>query len=198
MTILQNVGVNVSALLGGVGIAGIAVSFALQNVLGDIFSFFSIYLDKPFQVGDFIVIGNESGTVEKIGLKSTRIKTLQGQELIVANSELTTTQINNYRQLKTRRVQLEFLLSLQTSPKLLTQVPEVVKSSFQSLENVEFSRAHLKKILPTGLLFEVVFLVKSSDYQIYMDVQQQLLLMILEQLRQHKITLASSVLPEPK
>ena len=125
--VLQNLGYNVSTLVAGLGIGGVAIAFALQNILTDIFSSFSIYFDKPFQVGDYIVIGNDSGVVEKIGIKSTRIKTLQGQELVMSNKELTESRVNNYKKMEKRRVSFSFGVEYGTPVEKLKKIPKLLK-----------------------------------------------------------------------
>lgn len=188
--VLQNLGFNVTALLGGVGIAGLAISFALQNILSDVFSFFSIYFDKPFTVGDFIDIGSESGTVESIGLKSTRVRTLQGQELVVSNSQLTSAQIHNYRKLEKRRVVMNIGVSYETSHKKLEKIPPLVTSICDTIDQIELGRIHLSEMGEYGLTYELVYFVQTNDYAVYMDAQQKLILNILKNLEKEKITLA--------
>ncbi|PIR59473.1 MAG: mechanosensitive ion channel protein MscS [Candidatus Pacebacteria bacterium CG10_big_fil_rev_8_21_14_0_10_56_10] len=190
IVVLQNLGFNVTALLGGLGIAGLAVGIALQNVLVDVFSFFSIYFDKPFETGDFIVIGDEAGTVERVGLKSTRIRTLQGQELVMSNAELTSKHIHNYRHLKKRRVVMEFGVTYQTPVNQLKKVPETVAKIVEGIDHIELGRIHLKALADANLTYELVYFVLNNEYDVYMDAQQQLNLRLLEKFAQHKIEFA--------
>ena len=172
--ILQNFGFNVSTLLGGLGVAGIAIAFALQNVLADIFASFSIYLDRPFKIGDFIAIGEDSGTVEKIGLKSTRLKTLQGQELIISNKELTESRVQNYKRMKERRIVFVLGVAYETPSQKLKKIPKIVKDIFAEIKIVRLDRVHFKEFAPSSLNFEVVYFMQTADYQKYMNTQQKI------------------------
>lgn len=187
---LQNAGFEIAALLGGLGIGGIAVAFAVQNVLGDFFSSFSIYFDKPFQVGDFIVVGTQSGTVKKIGLRSTRIKTLQGEELIIANQDLTSARIQNFKKLDRRRVVFEFGVLYETPLKKVQQIPQLVETIINQAEHAEFGRAHFKSLGDFALVFEVVYHVTTEDYKIYMDTQQSINLELMSVFAKNKIEFA--------
>lgn len=190
LIVLQNFGYNVSALIGGLGIAGIAIAFALQSVLEDIFSFFSIYFDKPFKVGDFVVVGNDSGTVKKVGIKSTRIKTLQGEELVVSNKELTSARVNNYKRLNERRVEIEFGVTYETPSAKLEKLPKTIEDIVTKIEGLKFNRAHLKKFGDFALIYEVVFIVQDSSYEIYMDLRQQFNLELIRSLEKEDIEFA--------
>ncbi|BCX13748.1 MAG: mechanosensitive ion channel protein MscS [Candidatus Dojkabacteria bacterium] len=188
--ILQNIGYNVSALLGGLGIVGLAVAFAVQNILEDIFSFLSIYFDKPFRVGDFITINQDSGTIQKIGIKTTRIKTLEGQELIVSNKELTSIRINNYKRMDERRVQFQIGVEYSTSNSKLKQVNKIIEGIFDELKIAYLDRVHFKEFGDFALIFEVVYYVKSPDYKVYMDVQQKINFEIKERFEKEQIEMA--------
>ena len=188
--ILSNLGVNIASLLAGVGIGGVAIAFALQNILADIFASFSIYFDKPFKIGDFIIIGTDMGVVEKIGIKSTRIKTLQGQELIVSNRELTETRVNNYGMMEKRRIQFTFGVVYQTTSKKMKKIPEIVKGIIEKIELAELDRAHFKSFGDSALIFEVVYYVLSSEYAKYMDIQQEINLKIKDAFEKEKIDMA--------
>lgn len=172
--ILQNFGFNVSALLGGLGVGGIAIAFALQNVLADIFASFSIYLDKPFKTGDFIVIGEDKGTVEKIGLKSTRLKALSGQELIISNKELTESRVQNYKNMKERRIVFGFGVVYETPSQKLKKIPKIIKDIFTEIKIVRLDRVHFKEFAPSSLNFEVVYFMETADYLKYMNTQQKI------------------------
>lgn len=189
--ILQNFGYNVTAILGGIGVLGIAVAFGLQSILEEIFAFFSIYLDKPFKVGDFVVIGNgDMGTIKKIGIRSTRLKTLQGEELIVSNVDLVNTRINNFKKLQKRRVEFSFGVTYDTTSKQLKEIPKIVEEVIGAVEDADFGRTHFKKFGDSSLVFEVVYHVTKSDYSVYMDVQQEINLGIKERLEKAKIEMA--------
>jgi small-conductance mechanosensitive channel len=180
LLILSNFGINVTSLLAGAGIAGIAIAFALQGILSDLFSSFSIYFDKPFKVGDFIVTGDTVGTVKHVGVKSTRIKALSGEEEVLSNQSLTSARIQNYGQMKERRVVFPFGILYETPAEQVRAVPEMVKKIVESQENVRFDRAHFKKFGDSSLDFEVVYHVLSSDYTEYMNIQQEINLSLFE------------------
>ncbi|MBD3280670.1 mechanosensitive ion channel [Candidatus Dojkabacteria bacterium] len=190
LILMQNFGYNITTLLGGLGIAGIAVAFGLQNVLEDIFSFFTLYFDKPFKIGDFIVVGDDAGTVKRIGIKSTRIRTLQGQELVISNKELTGTRVNNYKKLKNRRIEFEFGVTYGTPHKKLEKIPSIVESVVSKIDAVEHDRTHLKEFGDSALVFETVFIVDDSSYDVYMDVRQQINLAMIKSFEKEKIEFA--------
>ncbi len=171
--VLSNLGIEVTSLIAGLGIGGIAVAFALQGVLSDLFASFSIYFDKPFRIGDFVVIGTDSGTVEKIGVKSTRIRTLQGEELVISNAELTTARVQNFKRMDERRVVTHFGVEYDTPVEKLEQIPVFVAHIFDQITNTRLDRVHFSSLGDFSLNFEVVYFVKSSDYHQYMDIQQQ-------------------------
>jgi small-conductance mechanosensitive channel len=188
--VLSNFGVNITGLLAGAGIAGLALAFALQEVLGDIFASFSIYLDKPFRKGDFIMLGTDMGTVEHIGIKSTRIRTLQGQELVVSNRELTTARVNNFKKLERRRIVSAIGVTYDTPQSKLKKIPNIIDTIITKAENVDFDRAHFKGFGPSSLDFEYVYFVKQGDYEIFMDAQQQINLEIVKAFQKEKIEFA--------
>ena len=172
--VLSNLGVEVTSLIAGLGIGGIAVAFALQGILSDLFSSFSIYFDKPFQVGDYIVLGNDSGTVEKIGIKSTRIRTLQGEELVVSNAELTTARVQNFKKMESRRTVFNFGVLYETPADKVKAIPDLIKAEIEKVADVRFDRAHFASYGDSALIFEVVFYVETSDYTTHMDRQQEI------------------------
>jgi small-conductance mechanosensitive channel len=187
---LQNLGYDITALVAGLGIGGLAIAFALQNILGDIFSSFTIYFDKPFQVGDFIIIGNDMGVVEKIGIKSTRIRTLQGQELVVSNQELTSTRINNYKKMQKRRIVFGFGVIYDTPVAKIKKIPQIIKEIAGNMELVDLDRVHFNKFGDFSLNFEVVYYLGTSEYNTYMDVQQEMNLAIKEAFEKEGIEFA--------
>jgi len=188
--ILQNFGYNLSTLLAGLGIGGLAIAFALQNILADIFSSFSIYFDKPFQVGDYIVIGKDKGTVKKIGIKSTRIETLQGEELVVSNQELTGTRVRNFKKMEKRRVVLSLGATYQTPIEKIKKVPELVKDIFNNVDKADLDRVHFKEFGNSSLNFEVVYFINSNEYSQYMDIQEDVNLAIKETFEKEDIEFA--------
>jgi len=188
--VLQNLGYNISALAAGLGIGGLAVAFALQNILADFFASFSIYFDRPFEVGDFIVIGSDRGVVEHIGIKSTRLKTLEGQELVVSNRELTESRVHNYRKMGRRRIVFEFGVEYSTPHDKLVKIPDLIKDIISHQEMAEVDRVHFKELGPYSLNFEVVYYVNDQDYNLYMNIQQMINLEMKEKFDQEKIVFA--------
>jgi len=188
--IIQNLGYNVSTLVAGLGIGGLAIAFALQNILADIFSSFSIYFDKPFQAGDFIVIGNDNGIVKKIGIKSTRITTLQGEELVISNKELTSTRIHNFKKMEKRRIVFNLGITYETPIEKVKKIPELIKDIFDNINKADIDRVHFKSFGDHSLNFEVVYFLNSSDYNEYMDIQENINLSIKEVFEREKIDFA--------
>jgi len=188
--ILQNFGYNVSTLVGGLGIGGLAIAFAVQNILGDIFSSFSIYLDKPFQIGDFIIIDKDMGVVEKIGIKSTRIRTLQGEELIVSNKELTGARVRNFKKMEKRRIVFNIGVTYETSTKKVEKIPKIIGDIFKKIKIAELDRVHFRNFGDSNLGFEIVYFLNNSDYNKYMDIQQEINLDIKKAFEKEKIEFA--------
>jgi len=171
---VDNLGYEVTALLASLGIGGIAVALALQNILGDLFASLSIVLDKPFVVGDFLVIGDFLGTVEYIGLKTTRLRSLSGEQLVFSNSDLLQSRIRNYKRMFERRILFTFGVVYQTPYAQVEAIPELVKDLVEAQDQVRFDRAHFKEYGDSALTFEVVYYVLVPDYTTYMDVQERI------------------------
>jgi small-conductance mechanosensitive channel len=190
LILLQNLGVQISVLLGGMGLAGLAVGFALQSVLEDIFAFFSIYFDRPFEIGDFVVLEEEKGVIEKIGIKSTRIRTLQGQELVVSNRELTSKRIHNYRKMQERRIVFSFGITYETDYKKLKKVNKIVKNIFNNIKRARLDRIHFHEFGDFSLNYEVVYYVLSQDYYEYMDTQEIINLALFQEFEREGISFA--------
>lgn len=180
--VLSNLGVNVSSLVAGFGLGGIAIAFAAQKILGDVFSSFAIYFDKPFRIGDFIVVGPYLGTVLNIGLRSTRIRALSGEEVIIPNSDLTAARIQNFRRLKLRRVEFTLAVRPDATLEAARRLPELIRAVIEPLPQVRFDRAHCKTMTKDALTYEIVYRVESDDYGFYMDTHQRILLGIKERL----------------
>lgn len=174
MLLLDNLGFNIKTLVAGIGISGIAVALAMQNILGDIFASFLIVLDKPFVLGDFIIIDSYMGTVEYIGLKTTRIRSLSGEQLVFANSDLIKSRIKNYKRMEQRRIVFGFGVTYQTSYDQLKQIPAIVREIIEKDPRTKFDRAHFHKYGDSSLDFEVVYYVTEPDYAVYMDIQQEI------------------------
>ncbi|MBP9749812.1 MAG: mechanosensitive ion channel family protein [Candidatus Pacebacteria bacterium] len=190
LLVLSNFGVNVTSLMAGAGIAGIAIAFALQGILGDLFSSFSLYFDKPFKVGDFIVVDDLIGTVKHIGIKSTRIIALSGEMVTVRNQDLTASRIRNFKLMQERRVVSTFGVLYQTPIHKVRAIPEWVKGIIEGTECVRFDRAHLKEFGDSSLDFEIVYYVLDSDYTRYMDIQQMIHLALMERFQQEEVRFA--------
>jgi len=190
---LENMGIDVTTLIAGLGIGGIAVALAAQNILSDLFASWSIVLDKPFLVGDFIVIDDFSGNVEHIGLKTTRIRSLTGEQVVISNSDLLKCRIRNYKRMCERRVVFAFGVAFETPTEKLKEIPNVVKDVIASIEGARFDRAHFASYGSYSLNFEVVFYVLSADYNLYMDIQQKINLSLLEEFKKMGVTLAYPV-----
>lgn len=188
--LLSSFGVEITPLLAGLGLGGIAIAFALQNVLSDVFASFSIYFDKPFQVGDFITIGTDAGTVKKIGIKSTRIHSLQGEELVISNKELTEARVRNYKRMEKRRVQFTIGVTYGTPTRKLKKIPEMVKQIISQIELAEPDRVHFKAFGDFSLTIEIVYFINSQDYTTYMDIQQRMNLALKERFEKEKIEFA--------
>lgn len=187
---LQNAGINVSAALTGLGIGGVAVALAVQNILGDIFASVAIVLDRPFVIGDFIVVGDLLGTVEHIGLKTTRLRSLYGEQLVVSNAQLLQSSIRNYKRMQERRVTFGFGVTYQTPRSVVATIPAMVRSAIERHPDVRFDRAHFKEFGDSALNFEIVYYVLSPDYNHYMDIQQVINLEIMEQFEREEIEFA--------
>lgn len=190
LLVLSNLGYNISSLLAGVGISGIAIAFALRSILEDLFSAFSIYFDKPFEVGDFIVVGEDRGTVQSIGLKSTRLKTLQGEELIISNKELTKARVHNYKKMEKRRQTFEFGVTYDTNSETLEKIQGIVKQIIKNIEEVEFDRVYFTEFEDSSLKFEVVYYVNSAEYEEALSAQQKINLQLHKKFKEKNIEMA--------
>ena len=190
LMLLDNLGFNITTLVASLGIGGVAVALAVQNILGDIFASLSIALDKPFAIGDFIVVDNHIGTIEYIGLKTTRVRSLSGEQIIFSNADLLKSRIRNYKRMYERRVEFSFGIVYQTSHEQLARIPLIVRQIIESLEKTRFDRAHFKAYGNSALNFEVVYYVQDTDYNLYMDIQQSINLAIFERFMQEGIALA--------
>ncbi|OPY88888.1 MAG: Small-conductance mechanosensitive channel [Smithella sp. PtaU1.Bin162] len=190
LLILDNLGVNITGLVAGLGIGGIAVALAVQNILGDLLASLSIILDKPFVVGDFIVVDSLAGTIEHIGLKTTRIRSLSGEQLIFANNDLLKSRIHNYKRMSERRVVFTFGVVYQTTPEKLILIDDLVQNIIETQQNTRFDRVHFKEFGDSALNFEVVYFVNNQDYNIYMDIQQAINLEIFRRFREEDIEFA--------
>ncbi|KXK27396.1 MAG: Small-conductance mechanosensitive channel [candidate division WS6 bacterium OLB20] len=190
LMVLQNIGFDVSALLGGLGIAGIAIGFAVQSLLEDIFSFFSIYFDKPFKEGDFVVVGQDMGKIKHVGVKSTRIKSLNGEEIVIPNKEMTSTRINNFAELEKRTKIFTFGIEYGTPVEKVKKVQKIVSKIFDELENSELGRCHLKFFGDSALIFEILYHIQDPAYETYIEERHQFNVRLLEEFRKAGISMA--------
>ncbi len=178
--VLSNLGINITSFVATLGIGGVAVAFALQGILSDLFSSFAIYFDKPFVVGDFILVGEQMGVVEKIGIKTTRIRALQGEEIVISNQELTTARIQNFKKMHERRIVFKFGLTYSSSVENIKLLNERIKEIITDIKNAKFDRSHFYSFGDSSLNFETVYYLQSPDYNIYMNTQQEINLKIKE------------------
>jgi small-conductance mechanosensitive channel len=178
--LFDNLGYNITAIVTGLGIGGIAIALAAQNILGDLFNYFVIFFDRPFEVGDYITVDDKKGTVEHIGIKTTRLLALTGEQLAFSNSDLTKSRIHNFKRMTRRRVAFKLGVVYQTPPEKIKLVPTLIKEAVQSQSLATFDRAHFASFGNFSLDFEVVYFIESPDYLPYMDVQQAINLAILE------------------
>lgn len=188
---LDNVpGVEVDTLLASLGVGGIAVALAVQNVLADLFASLSISLDKPFVIGDFIIVDNYLGSIEHVGLKTTRIRSLSGEQLVFANNDLLNSRIRNYKRMLERRAVFTIGVVYQTPPEKLRKIPPMIREIIESQEKTRFDRAHFKEFGNFSLNFEIVYYILAPDYNIYMDIQQAINLTIYERFEEEGIEFA--------
>ncbi|MBI4512512.1 MAG: mechanosensitive ion channel family protein [Gemmatimonadetes bacterium] len=187
---LDNLGVDVTALVAGLGVGGIAVALAAQNILGDLFACLSIVLDKPFVIGDFIIVGDQLGTVEHIGLKTTRVRSLWGEQLVFSNGDLLGSRIRNFGRMYQRRVVFAFGVTYQTAYEKLAAIPGMVREIIEAQEHARFDRAHFKEFGDSALNFEVVYYVTQPDYNLYMDIQQAINLALVRRFEEEAIEFA--------
>lgn len=186
--LLDNLGYNVTTILTGVGIGGIAIALAAQNIVGDLFNYFVIFFDKPFEVGDSVTVDDKNGTIEYIGLKTTRIRSLTGEQIIISNSDLTKSRVHNFKRQETRRIAFTLNVRYQTSTEKLRKIPGIIKDIIEAAPNTRFDRAHFAKFTEYGLGFEVVYFMTVPEYIQYMDTQQEINLKIMEAFKNEKIT----------
>jgi small-conductance mechanosensitive channel len=170
----DNMGFNVTTIITGLGIGGIAIALAAQNILGDLFNYLVIFFDRPFETGDYIQVDQKSGTVEYIGIKTTRIQSLTGEQLVFANSDLTSSRIHNHKRMNQRRISFKFGVVYQIRPEELRAIPGIIKSIIEEQEKVLFDRAHFSSYGDSSLDFEVVYHLFDTDYNKYMDIQQEI------------------------
>lgn len=188
--LLDNLGYNITAVITGLGVGGIAIALASQVILGDLFSYFVIFFDRPFEIGDSIQVDDKSGTVEYIGIKTTRLRTLSGEQLIVSNTNLTNSRVHNFKRMSTRRVAFKLGVVYRTPAEKLKRIPEIVKNIITSFDDIVFDRAHFAGYGSFSLDFEVVYIFQSPDFNLHMDRQQSIYLQIFEAFEREEIEFA--------
>ena len=190
LLVLDNLGVDITALVTGLGIGGIAVALAVQNVLSDLFASLSIVLDKPFVNGDFVIVGDLMGAVEHVGVKTTRVRSLSGEQLVFSNNDLLTSRIRNFGRMEQRRVAFMIGVTYQTSADKLERIPGIIRDAVEAEEHTRFDRSHFASYGDFSLLFETVYYVGSADYNLYMDIQQAINLAIYRRFGEEGIEFA--------
>jgi small-conductance mechanosensitive channel len=187
---LDNLGINITTLVAGLGIGGIAIALAVQNILGDLLASLSITLDKPFVLGDFLIVDGFMGTVEYIGIKTTRLRSLGGEQIIMPNSDLLKSRMRNYGRMRERRVLFSVGVTYETPRAKLEKLSSLVRSIVEAQENVRVDRCHLARLGAYSIDCEVVYYVLSAEYSDYMDIQQRINLQLIEVFEREQIEFA--------
>jgi small-conductance mechanosensitive channel len=190
--LLDNMGKNVTAIITGLGVGGIAIALAAQNILGDLFNYFVIYFDRPFEVGDFIIVDDKAGTVEYLGIKTTRIRSLSGEQIVIGNSNITSARIHNHKRLINRRVVFTINIDYRTPIEKLKVLPVILRGIVEQQKPVMFDRAHFATFGDWSYKFEVVYFVLDPNFNKYMDIQQSINLKLLEELQNNGIYIVTS------
>ncbi len=185
LAMLSNLGINITAFVASLGVGGIAVALALQSILSDLFASLAIAVDKPFEIGDFIILENAvMGSVEHVGLKTTRLRSLSGEQIVISNTEMLKQVVRNYKRMAERRIVFAFGVTYSTTPEQAEQIPHIVRRLVEASDKLRFDRAHLQKFGDSSLDYEVVYIVKESAYNVYMDEQQRINLGLMRELAQ--------------
>jgi len=188
--LLDNLGFKISTVIAGLGIGGIAIALAAQAILGDLFGYFVILFDRPFEIGDFVIVGDYMGTIERFGIKTTRIASLGGEQIVVSNKDLTDSRVRNYKRMARRRVVFRLGVTYQTPAALLREIPAIVTDTFREIEGATLDRVHFFSYGDFSLIYEIVYYVDGNDYAKYMEVQQMANLRIYEEFEKRKIEFA--------
>jgi small-conductance mechanosensitive channel len=184
LAMLSNLGINVTTFVASLGIGGVAIALAVQNILGDLFASLAIATDKPFEVGDYLAVNDFSGTVEHVGLKTTRIRALSGEQIVISNTELLKSTVHNYKRMQTRHFQFALRISPNTPPEVAGKVPDELKRIVTSKDQVSFDRAHIKTLDQNFIEYEVAYNMLTADYMKFMDTQQRVILESMQMLRE--------------
>jgi small-conductance mechanosensitive channel len=193
LMLLTNLGIKVGPLIAGLGIGGVAIALAVQNVLGDLFASLSIALDKPFRVGDALVIGDDKGTVEAIGIKSTRLRSITGEQIVISNGDLLKSRLRNYSMLTHRRAELTLRIAVETPRQQVREVPKIIEAAIRAERDARFERAHFARYGNDALIFEATYLVEDADAMKFMDAQQAINFRLLDELGRRGILFAYPV-----
>ena len=193
LSILANLGVDITAMVASLGVGGIAIALAVQTLLSDVFASLSIGIDKPFEIGDFVVFGDIAGNIEHIGLKTTRIRSLSGEQVVCANADLLAQTIHNYKRMNTRRIVFKFGISYKTPADKLREISRLVRRIIDGIEMAKFDRAHFFAFDTSQLTFEVVYIMQTADYNAYMDVQEEINLRLLEGVHELEVDFAHPI-----
>lgn len=186
----DNLGYDITTVIAGLGVGGIAIALAAQNILGDLFSYLVIFFDKPFEIGDFIVTGENSGVVEKIGIKTTHVRSLDGQQLIMPNAEMAKSVIQNFKRLERRRIVFSIGVVYYTPSVKLRRIPQMINNIITKQDNATFDRVHLKSFGDFSINYEIVYYVESADYLTYMNTHHDISINIFEQFEREMIDFA--------
>jgi len=187
---LDNLGFKISTVVAGLGIGGIAIALAAQAILGDLFGYFVILFDRPFEIGDFVIVGDHMGVIERFGIKTTRIASLGGEQIVVSNKDLTDSRVRNYKRMAKRRVVFRLGVTYRTPASLLREIPGIVTDIFREIEGTTLDRVHFFSYGDFSLIYEIVYYVDGNDYTRYMDLQQKANLRIYEEFDKRKIEFA--------
>ena len=187
---LDNLGFKITTVVAGLGIGGIALALAAQSILGDLFGYFIILFDRPFEIGDFVVVGDYSGVIERFGIKTTRIASINGEQIVVSNKDLTDSRVRNYRRMAKRRVMFRVGVTHQTPVERLREIPGIVADIFRELEGTTLDRVHFFSYGDFSLIHEIVYYVDGNDYTRYMDLQQKVNLRLYEEFEKRGIEFA--------
>lgn len=188
--LVDNLGYDITTIVAGLGIGGIAIALAAQTILGDLFSYFVIFFDKPFEVDDFVVLDDKAGRIEHIGIKTTRIRSLGGEQLVCSNTDLTNARLHNYKRMLERRILFQFGVTYDTPAQKLKKIPQQVKAIISSVADTRFDRTHFLSFADSSLNFEVVYFVLSPDYNMYMDRQHEINIRLYELFEKEGISFA--------
>lgn len=188
--VLANFGYDIRTIVTGVGVGGVAIALAAQTILSDLFSYFGIFFDKPFAVGDFLIVDDKLGTVEHIGIRTTRLRSINGEQLVFSNTNLTSSRIRNFQKIEKRRILFRIKVELSTPSEKLTAIPDKIKTIIENVPDTSFDRAHLATVGDFAHEFEVVFHSLSPEYIHLMDKKQIVKFEIIKMLEQMEVKLA--------